>query len=129
MFNIARAIDQYLPEDALHCGFLLSLASTLKCDPMEVPGNIVYAPYELLPDRYYAVWINATKTHGTLRLDSRHKAVSLSIHESDESVSVVAPSAVGWEATLRDMNAILPPMIWRAGACVVLDNAVGLLVP
>ena len=89
----------------------------------------MHAPYELVPNRYYAVWINATKTHGTLRLDSAREKVELSMQESDESVSVSTLSPAGWESTLRRMDAILPPMIWRAGACVLLDGAIGLLTP
>lgn len=33
---------------------------------MEVPGNEVYAPYEILPDRYYATWAPATGEYGTV---------------------------------------------------------------
>lgn len=44
------------PPDALEC----------RCDVMEVPGNEVYAPYEILPDRYYATWAPATGEYGTV---------------------------------------------------------------
>ena len=43
---LARRLDQWLPEDLLHCPMLYPLANTLKCGLMEVPASAVKVPCE-----------------------------------------------------------------------------------
>lgn len=142
VFTTSRAIDRvvpeekhrFLPEDAMHCGGLFRLADTLRCCVLDVPGDRVYSSYEILAGRDYSVWSAALGLKGSLRADPATRTVSVEListgagaQAGDEGVTLAFDA---WEPYLRSKGAILPPMIWRAGACVLLEKTdVGVLMP
>ena len=41
ILSLARSMDEWLPEDMLHCPWLFRLAKTLKCNLKEVPAAVI----------------------------------------------------------------------------------------
>ena len=119
-FTYARAIDQFLPEDAMHCGALLSYTELLQCSLLELPARHIQVEYELMADTRYAVWRADDKAFGTLIVNTRGAgSVDLSFFEpNSEDGHDYTFGLDDWHEQLRALDFIVVPMIWRSGACV-----------
>lgn len=127
VFTYAKNVDKYMPEDVMHCGFLFSLAKTLCCNIMELPGRVVTTDYEIIANTPYAVWNCLGKRTGSLKVDPSIRQVKLFVTDNDQ---IYQWNYDEWAQKLRELDFILLPMIFRSGACVKLeDNTLGLIVP
>lgn len=126
-FTYAANVKQFMPEDILHCGFLFSLAKTLCCNFLEIPGSVVYADYEINANEVYAVWDCIGARYGTLKVVTRDRDVVLR-NITDESEDHWRYE--DWNTKLKQNNYVILPVISRAGACVWFSlGKLGLLVP
>ena len=121
-FTYARAIDQFLPEDAMHCGALLSYTELLKCSLLELPARHIQVEYELMADTRYAVWRADDKAFGTIIVNTHGiGTVDLSFFEPNADDGQDYTFGLDdWQEQLRALDFIIVPMIWRSGACVSL---------
>ena len=151
-FTYCRAIGRFLPEDAGHCGALFAYASLFKCDVLDLPAReIQVSPvlirfkscvnsgckveYELMGNTHYAAWRPRDKAFGSLIVRTRDNHVTLGLFEPDSGDGTDYQwDTEEWPDALREHELILPPMIWRSGACVRVETRdgearVGCLVP
>jgi len=80
-FNLTSAIGRFAPEDCLHCGCLFKFAELYNCDIMELPGNAIYAEYELIPNKIYTIFRAADQREGTIHLNSPQGKGSGNAHD------------------------------------------------
>lgn len=126
-FTYAKNVDKYMPEDVIHCGFLFSLAKTLHCNILDIPGRVVPSDYEIISMTHYSVWNCIDKHYGTLFVDHQVRLVTVMVHTTD---TILQWTYDEWANKLREKDFIILPMIFRSGACVKqADGVLGLVVP
>lgn len=126
--TFAKRIQNFLPEDVMHCGFLFLIAKFFTCNILDIPGRLVQNEYEILADTAYAVWNPVSKQQGVLVAESSLGIVNL---KTNDSSICEGWSYDEWHEELQKSDFIILPMVFRAGACVFLDDddSLGLLVP
>jgi len=111
----------------MHCGFLFSLAKTLHCSILDIPGRVVPSDYEIVSMTHYSVWNCIDKLYGTLIVDHQVRLVSVFVHTTN---SILQWTYDEWANKLKEKDFIMLPMIFRSGACIVQpDGVLGLIVP
>jgi len=118
----ARAMQQFMPEDCLHCGPLFRFAALFKCDVMDLPGRDLHVLYEIMASTYYVVYRASDKAYGTLFVHPSEKRVVVKLEQPDEEFEW---GFEDWQENLRETDFIMPPMVWRSGAAVRLRNQSG----
>jgi len=134
--------DNLLVEDKCHCAVACQWKSFLKCKKyIDIPANIP-GHYQLIPERYYAVYHGFSENLGNLYVNEtgvelQYDAV---LHEAEDDNNPLDFSTgchwnhLVWQESLKEEGWLILPMIWRTGALVVLDKdepneRLGCLVP
>lgn len=117
-----KAMRQFMPEDCLHCGALFRFGELFKCDVMQLPGNDLHVLYEIMANTYYAIYRASDSAYGTLFVNSAEKKVYACLKHPEEEVMEVEWTMDNWQENLREMDCIIPPMVWRSGAAVCVRS-------
>jgi hypothetical protein len=129
-FTYGKAIDNFLPEDIMHCGFLFSLAKLFNCHILDLPGHVVSAHYEVRPNTMYAIWHAIGRRVGNLYVNSAQQRVDVYDHDNNSAFSWAIDE---WQAKLVEHDYIILPMFFRYGVCVhhgdEENGTLGLIVP
>ena len=129
-----------LPEDMMHCGNLLGMASFLKCGYLEVPASVIRCSYHLVPRRRYPVWRpsseGASEMFGDIYVENSnvHLRCFRKFNEdatpADQATIRLGP--MEWEVKLREQSLIILPMICRPCAAAWMGDdgtTIGLISP
>ncbi len=129
----------FLPEDLLHAPFLPEMWRRYKCAWDELPALAVRASYSLMPNVQYTWHRPETGDHGLIMahtVDCMMMIEYFALEPSGDRSSPFNTERVlfdRWERDVRERGIILTPVIWRAGACVLIQltpttKAVGVLI-
>lgn len=113
MLSMAKAIDQFLPEDCLHCGFLFEMKERLLApDIFHITGEIVVNHYDIMPAVHYAVYHCKTMKTGYIF----YSLEDCKVHFYDyDSKTMQKWDCHSWCKTLSKNGWIVLPMIFRTG--------------
>ena len=125
-------VDNFAPEDVLHMGPQCSYAKLIGCKVYEVPPTAVVT-YNICKGRYYCIKNVRTGQMGTASYDGDTVDLLLSDEYETSPNSSCSLKKESWNSEFLDMGFIMLPMIWRAGACVLVEQEgyqrVGCIVP
>lgn len=121
VMTLCPAIDQFLPEDMLHCSFLSSIARFYCCDIFRIKSRLVTPNYELCPNRPYAFHNPSGKEYGYVFVRSATETVEFNVFDEGGQFSTVNATYDNWCDYIVEHELVLLPMIFRPGACLRVE--------
>jgi len=130
---LAPAVEDspFLPEDLLHAPFFPEMWRRYKCKWDELPASAVRASYSLMPNVDYAWHRPGTGEHGLITAQTAGSKMVIEYYQLPPGADRSAPDHGEtvlfdrWEQAARERGIVLTPAIWRAGACVRVQEASG----
>jgi hypothetical protein len=120
--------ESFAPEDILHMGPLCAWSKLVKCQVWDVPPSAIVT-YNIQKNRFYAIYNKIDGLMGHMIWEGDNVNVCMS-----ETFSVISDRSMSWpiekwNSLIGESGFVMLPMIWRAGACVRIEDDIGCLVP
>jgi hypothetical protein len=122
-----RNVENFAVEDVLHMGPVCQVAKLIGCKVVQVPAS-VDATFYICPRKIYSVHNPGTGALGYLQYDGMEVVLEHQL-PTDVAMTQTVFKTLRWQEELRDLGFTMLPTIFRQGACVAWEGAVGCLVP